>query len=155
MFPGRGAATLMAHTYSIHFEHCIFSTKNRLPLIIEPETAWKTLRAVARQASLQIIAIGGTTNHVHILVEIPKTQTISDVMRELKANSSRLLRQNWRLFGWQDGYASISVSPTAVPAVSRYIERQAEHHKRRSFEDEYVAILSRAGVKYEPEYVFD
>ena len=144
----------MAHTYSINLVHCIFSTKNRLPLIAEPEKAWHALCMVARQSSINI-AVGGTVNHVHILLTIPKAQTISDIMRELKANSSRWLRENWRLFKWQDGYASISVSPSAVPAVSRYIERQAEHHKRRSFEDEYVAILSRAGVKYEPEYVFD
>jgi REP element-mobilizing transposase RayT len=145
----------MAHTYSIHLEHCIFTTKNRLPLIIEPDVACRTLRAVARQASLRILAVGGTTNHVHILLEIPKTQTISDVMRELKANSSRLLRQNWRLFAWQDGYGSMSVSPSAVQSVTRYIERQAEHHRKHSFEEEYLAILARAGVKYEPEYVFD
>jgi REP element-mobilizing transposase RayT len=145
----------MAHTYAIHLEHCIFSTKNRLPLIVEPEKAWRTLRMVAREASLRVLAVGGTENHVHILVEIPKTQTVSDVVRELKANSSRLLRQNWRLFGWQDGYGSISVSPSAIESVTRYIARQAEHHSRRSFEEEYVEILARAGVKYEPKYVFD
>jgi REP element-mobilizing transposase RayT len=117
--------------------------------------AWRTLRAVARQASLRILAVGGTENHVHLLVEIPKTQTVAGVVRELKANSSRLLRQNWRLFRWQDGYGSISVSPSTIESVVRYIERQAEHHSRRSFEDEYIAILSRAGVKYELEYVFD
>jgi putative transposase len=76
-------------------------------------------------------------------------------MRELKANSSRLLREKWRLFRWQDGYGSISVSPSTIPNVTRYIERQPEHHKKHSFEAEYVSILERAGLSLDPQYLFD
>ncbi len=144
----------MAHTYSVNLVHCIFSTKNRLPAMVEPARAWETLRSVARQASINVLAIGGTQNHVHILMSLPKTRTVCDVMRELKSNSSRLLRRHWRLFGWQDGYASISVSPSAIQAGTRYIAHQPAHHDTHSFEDEYVSILSRAGVNYDPEYVF-
>ena len=101
------------------------------------------------------MAVGGTRNHVHLLLHVPKTRAVADVMRELKANSSARLRRSNPGFAWQDGYSSISVSPTAVGAVTRYIDHQAEHHGTRSFEEEYTAILDRANVAYDAKYVFD
>ncbi len=145
----------MAHTYSLNLLHCVFSTKGRLPLIRNRSQLWTMLRAVARNAQINILAIGGTVNHVHMLLEMPKTRSIADVMRELKANSSARLRRLTPGFAWQDGYGAISVSPTAVKAVTRYIEQQEDHHRRRSFEEEYVGMLERAGVKYDSQYVFD
>jgi putative transposase len=145
----------MAHTYSLNLLHCVFSTKGRLPLIRNRSHLWTVLRAVALNAQINILTIGGTADHVHVLLEIPKTRSVADVMRELKANSSARLRRSTPGFAWQDGYGAISVSPTAVKAVTRYIEKQDEHHRRRSFEEEYVGILERAGVKYDSEYVFD
>ena len=145
----------MAHTYSLNLLHCVFSTKGRLPLIRNRSQLWTMLRAVARNAQIKILAIGGTVNHVHMLLEMPKTRSIADVMRELKANSSARLRRLTPGFAWQDGYGAISVSPTAVKAVTRYIEQQEDHHRRRSFEEEYVGMLERAGVKYDSQYVFD
>jgi putative transposase len=145
----------MAHTYSLNFLHCVFSTKGRLPLIADPPQVWRTLQVVARNAQVSVIAVGGTANHVHLLLELPKTRTLPDVMRELKANSSARLRRSTRVFAWQDGYGAISVSPTAIPAVTRYINEQERHHSSRSFEQEFTSILERAGVKYDPQYVFD
>ena len=145
----------MAHTYSLNLVHCVFSTKGRLPLIRDRAHLWTTLRNVGRNAQINVVAIGGTSNHVHLLIEVPKTRTIADIMRELKANSSARLRRSMPMFAWQDGYGAISVSPTAVKAVARYIERQEEHHRSRTFEQEYVNILDRAGVKYDPEYLLD
>jgi putative transposase len=145
----------MAHTYSLNLLHCVFSTKGRLPLIQNPAQAWTTLRVVARNAQVNLVAVGGTANHVHLLLEMPKTRTVADIMRELKANSSARLRRSMPAFAWQDGYGAISVSPTAVKPVTRYIEQQEDHHRGRSFEQEYVAILDRAGVKYDSGYVFD
>lgn len=145
----------MAHTYSLNLVHCVFSTKGRLPLIHDRAHLWTTLRNVSRNAQINVAAIGGTSNHVHLLIEVPKTRTIADIMRELKANSSARLRRSMPMFAWQDGYGAISVSPTAVKAVIQYIERQEEHHRSRTFEQEYVNILERAGVKYDPEYLLD
>jgi putative transposase len=90
-----------------------------------------------------------------MLLSVPSTRTLADVMRELKANSSHHTRQRWPRFAWQDGYGAISVSPTAIKAVAHYIEHQREHHARKPFEEEYIAMLQRAGVKYDPEYVLD
>ena len=145
----------MANTYDINLVHCIFGTKGRLPLIREPENLWSLLRAVARNSQIEVLAVGATTNHVHLLLKVPKTRTLADVMRELKANSSLRIRKHVSAFAWQDGYGAISVSPTAVHAVTQYIAHQEEHHRHKSFEEEYVAILDRAGVHYDPNYVLD
>jgi REP element-mobilizing transposase RayT len=145
----------MPHTYSVNLVHCVFSTKGRLPLIRDPQQSWTILSTVARNAKIGLLAAGGTANHVHLLLHIPKTRTVADCMREIKANSSSRLRRSNPGFAWQDGYGTISVSPTAVKAVTRYIERQAEHHSSRSFEEEYIAILDRAEVKYDSIYVFE
>ena len=145
----------MAHTYSVNFVHCVFSTKGRVPLIPEPEKLWAMMRTVATRAQINILAIGGTTNHVHMLLSVPSTRALADVMRELKANSSQRMHRRWTKFAWQDGYGAISVSPTAIKAVTQYIDHQAEHHAGTPFEDEYIAMLQRAGVQYDPEYVLD
>ena len=145
----------MANTYDINLVHCIFGTKGRLPLLREPEQAWKLLRAVARNSQVEMLAVGGTNNHVHLLLKLSKTRTLSDVLRELKSVSSLRIRKSFSAFAWQDGYGAISVSPTAIHAVTQYIANQEEHHRRRSFEEEYVEILERAGVHYDPKYVLD
>jgi REP element-mobilizing transposase RayT len=145
----------MAHTYNLNYIHCVFSTKRRLPLIPEPEKVWSTMRDVARTSKIKLLAVGGTANHIHLLVSIPSTRSLSEVIRELKCNSSLRIRKWNRVFSWQDGYFSVSVSPSAATSVRRYIEHQPQHHAKSSFEEEYTAILERAGVKYDPAYVFD
>jgi putative transposase len=145
----------MANTYDINVVHCIFGTKGRLPLIREPERLWSLLRAVARNSGIELLAVGGTNNHVHLLLKLPKTRTLADAMRELKANSSLRVRRELAAFAWQDGYAAISISPSAITAVTKYITRQQEHHRRKTFEEEYVGILDRAGVRYNTNYVLD
>jgi len=145
----------MAHTYNVNYIHCVFSTKHRLPLIHEPARAWATIREVARASKIKVLAVGGTANHVHLLISVPSTRSVSEVVRELKCNSSLRIRKSNRLFSWQNGYESISVSPSAIKAVQRYIDCQEAHHAKRSFEEEYTAILEHVGVKYDPEYVFD
>jgi putative transposase len=145
----------MAHTYNLNYIHCVFSTKRRLPLIPEPPKVWLTVREVARMSKIKLLAVGGTTNHIHLLVSIPSTRSVSDVIRDLKSNSSLRIRKWNRVFSWQDGYWAVSVSPSAIASVQRYIERQEAHHATQTFEEEYTAILERAGVKYDPAYVFD
>ena len=145
----------MPRTYSKIVLHCVYSTKNRIPSIREPERARRITREIARNIKIDILAIGGTADHVHVLLALPPNRALSDIIRELKANSSFLLRQNDRSFHWQDGYGVISVSPGAVPAAIRYIEHQAEHHMAKKFEVEYIEMLERAGIQYEPEYVLD
>jgi REP element-mobilizing transposase RayT len=144
----------MADTYTKILVHCIFSTKNRRPQISEPDKLWSYLRGIARNRGVDTLAVGGTANHVHMLLALPSGLTIARLMRDLKANSSRHLNEKQRGFAWQDGYAAISVSPSQVENVQSYIEGQENHHAKRSFESEYVAILERSGMRRSPEYTF-
>lgn len=145
----------MAHTYNLNYVHCVFSTKRRMPLIPDPHKVWSTIQETARMAKVKVLEVGGTANHVHLLISVPSTRAVSEVVRELKCNSSLRIRKWNRVFAWQDGYYSVSVSPSAIGAVKSYITHQDIHHAARSFEDECVSILERAGMKYDREYVFD
>ena len=142
----------MVDTFSKVLLHCVFSTKNRVPQIAEPEKLWSYLRGIARNRKTDVLAIGGTANHVHMLLMLPRDLTISDLMRDLKANSSRHVNEKRRGFAWQDGYAVISVSPSQVDTLRKYIESQEEHHAKWSFDSEYVTILDKSGVQRSPEY---
>ena len=145
----------MPRTYAKNLVHCVYGTKNCVNLIRDPQRAWNLTREIARNIGIDVVAIGGIANHVHLLMTVPPSRAMANIVRDLKANSSHVLRQESRMFRWQDGYAAISVSPSAVGAVVRYIERQAEHHGIRSFQDEYIAMLGRAGIAYDARYVWD
>jgi len=144
----------MPHTYTLQLVHCVFSTKGRCALINDPPRLWTYMRAIARNCGANISAIGGTSNHVHLLMTIPPTNRTADIIRTLKSNSSRWMNEIGGGFAWQDGYAAISVSPSQILTVVRYIESQAEHHHQRSFEQEYEALLQRSGVAFDRNYLF-
>jgi putative transposase len=143
----------MSRSYVLNYVHCVFSTRGRAQLICEPETLWAYMRGIARNRGFDILAIGGTNNHVHILLSVPAASHLVDLMRDLKANSSRFMKSSVVRFSWQDGYAAISVSPSQVKAVLHYIANQQQHHSSRTFEDEFVGLLDKAGVRYDKEYV--
>ena len=111
------------------------------------------MRGIARNCGFDILAIGGTENHIHILLSLPRRGNLVDVIRDLKANSSRFMKTQSPGFAWQDGYSALSVSPSQVEVVNNYIAHQAEHHHKRTFDEEYLALLVKAGVKYEPDLV--
>ncbi len=144
----------MAHTYTLQLVHCVFSTKGRSTLIADPPRLWTYMRAIARNCRVNVAAIGGTDNHVHLLIKIPPTDRTADVIRTLKCNSSRWMNEIGHGFAWQDGYAAISVSPSQIPTVVHYIEHQSEHHRTRSFEQEYRTLLQKSGVSFDPNQLF-
>jgi putative transposase len=144
----------MSRSYVLNYVHCVFSTKNRTQLIRDAEPLWGYMRGIARNRGFEILAIGGTDNHVHILISLPAGMHLVDVVRDLKANSSRFMKSNVRGFAWQDGYAGISVSPSQLPTVRNYIANQEEHHRRRTFDDELLTLLEKAGVRFDREQVF-
>ncbi len=100
-------------------------------------------------------SVGGTGDHIHLLVGLKATHTLADFMRELKKASSVWIHEEIRLpgFHWQEGYAAFTVSPSAREAVREYIARQAEHHRKRSFREELVEMLAKAGVEYDERYL--
>jgi REP element-mobilizing transposase RayT len=112
----------------------------------------KNLRGIARNKNIDVLAAGGTQNHVHLLLRIPPTRPVSESIRDLKANSSRYMSETSGHFAWQDGYAAISVSPSQVDAVRAYTDGQKQHHAKRTYEQEITALLEKSGITYEREY---
>ena len=146
----------MAHTYPNILVHCIFSTKTRLPLI-PPELLSglvRYLHGIGSNIQVPVLEAGGTPNHIHLLIALPSGVTLAKAMQTFKANSSRWIHEHGINFAWQDGYAAFSVSASNRDLVRRYIEHQPEHHRKCSFEDEFVAFLKKSGVNFDDKYVF-
>jgi len=144
-------------TYSsLHF-HIVFSTKRRLRLIT-PEVeqrVYEYLGGTIRGLDGFPQGIGGVDDHVHLLIGLKTTHCVSDFMRELKKASSKWIQNELGAanFAWQEGYGIFSVSATARESVKSYIANQREHHKKRSFKEELIEMLVRAGVEFDPKYL--
>jgi REP element-mobilizing transposase RayT len=146
----------MSHTHAANFVHCVFSTKERRDLIptVLQDQLYAYLIGIADNLGFKVLAAGGTQNHVHLLIGLPTSLTLSEVVQKLKANSSRWLGENGVRFEWQKGYGAFSVSPSLLTTVQAYIRNQAEHHRKRSFEEEFRALLDKSGVPYDAERLF-
>jgi len=146
----------MSHTYTSNLLHCVFSTKQRAAIIPadRQEHLWAYLLGIARNMKIKILAIGGTSDHLHLLIALPPTISLAKVMCDMKANSSKWLNETGLRFAWQEGYGAFSVSPSRVADVQRYIRNQAEHHKKRNFEQEFVGLLQKSGIPFAEKYVF-
>jgi REP element-mobilizing transposase RayT len=101
-------------------------------------------------------AVGGTGDHVHLLIGLRATHRLSDVLREIKVTSSKWVHETTgvRRFSWQDGYGAFSVSPGQADEVRKYIASQEEHHRRKTFQEEYLEFLKRNGVEYDERYLW-
>jgi REP element-mobilizing transposase RayT len=141
----------MSHTYTAHFVHCIFSTKDRHDTIPAAliERLWSYLGGIVRKIDCDRIAVGGTANHVHLLLALRPTTRLAEIMQKLKANSSRWLGEQGVNFEWQKGYGAFSVSPSMLEVVKKYIRNQAEHHRKRNFEEEFRTLLCKSGIVLE------
>jgi REP element-mobilizing transposase RayT len=141
---------------SLHY-HLVFGTKDRTPLIA---SEWRDrlhdyLGGTLRSLDAFPETIGGVADHVHLLVGLKATHCLADVLRELKKASSIWIHEQmgFRPFAWQEGYAAFTVSATARDAVGKYIVNQDEHHRVKSFREELVEMLEKAGVAYDPKYL--
>jgi REP-associated tyrosine transposase len=144
----------MSHTQASVLVHCVFSTKNRANLIRNPEELWRYLAVVARDRKVILLAAGGTANHVHLLLAVPPALPLATALRELKAHSSRWLREHGHRFAWQEGYGAFSVGQAQRQAVMDYIGDQETHHAKWTFEQEFITLLRKSGVEYDPRFVF-
>ena len=138
---------------SVHI-HCIWSTKNREPLLSPGlrERLCPYLGGIARENKMQAIAIDGAADHVHMLVSLSAALSVAKGVQLLKGNSSKWIHEtfpNMRSFQWQEGYGAFSVGLSAIDATRTYIRNQTEHHRKRSFREEFAIMLSRHG------FVFD
>jgi putative transposase len=146
----------MAHSYSSNIIHLTFSTKDRRAIIAADfqERLWAYFTGIAKNHHIPVLAVGGISNHVHLLVALPATMTLAEAISKLKANSSRWIGEHGVPFAWQEGYGAFSVSASQIPTVKEYIRNQAEHHRKRSFEEEFVALLEKCGIAFDRERVF-
>lgn len=150
----------MTHTFTHLVTHIVFGTKNRAPLIKDniKDDLHSYLGGIVRELGGDAILTNGMPDHVHMLVSTPPTLAIADVARVVKANSSRWVHEKWpgelRTFIWQQGYGAFSVSRSAIPDVERYIANQEEHHRKVSFQEEFLALIKRHGIEYDERYLW-
>ena len=140
--------------------HLVFSTKNRHPWIT-PELEVELhpyMATVMQECDSPALLINGTQDHVHILFLLARTQRLCDVVEEVKKRSSKWAKTkgpDYRQFQWQAGYGAFSLGQSMVPPVKKYIANQKQHHRRRSFQDEFRDFLAKYGVEYDDRYVWD
>ena len=147
----------MPHTYISNLVHCVFSTKMRRSLI-PPEIQqdlWAFLGGVARKNSFKALIVGGTENHVHILLSLPATMPLAKAMQLVKGASSHWMNEkHTQGFAWQEGYGAFTVGISQRDDTIAYIRSQAEHHRKRTFEEEFVAFLKKNEIEYDPKFVW-
>jgi putative transposase len=149
----------MAHSYTSALFHCVFSTKDRRKLIDADlqSRLWPYLGGIARENNMKALAIGGVEDHVHLLLSLPSTMAVAKAIQLIKGGSSKWIHDEFphlRGFAWQEGYGAFSIGVSQIEDTQRYITNQAEHHRTRSFEDEFIAFLNRHEVDYDPRYVW-
>ncbi|MCH8278222.1 MAG: IS200/IS605 family transposase [Proteobacteria bacterium] len=150
----------MPQSLSLVIVHLIFSTKDRQPFFsIEMRASVHAyLATVARNMGCECYRVGGMEDHVHLAIRISRTVTIADLVEQLKTASSKWAKtQSAELgdFSWQRGYGCFSVGPADLDALIDYIDRQQEHHKKRTFQEEFRMLLNKYGVEYDEAYVWD
>jgi REP element-mobilizing transposase RayT len=140
--------------------HVIFSTKKRQPTIT-PEIAqelYSYMAGIARTHDSHVHEIGGIEDHVHLLISLPRTLSLSKLIEEIKKGSSKWIKTKGNPyidFGWQNGYGAFSIGQSAYEDLRKYIQTQKDHHKNISFQDEYRLFLRKYGVVYEEKYVWE
>lgn len=150
----------MASTLTKILLHIVFSTKNRedvIPPQIENDL-YGYIGGICRGAKSELKVAGGTANHVHLLVNLGKTVSLSDLMLNVKRDSSKAVKElapQLRDFHWQDGYFAFSIGQSGVEALTAYIRRQKEHHARADFKDEIRTLLKKYNVEYDEAFVWD
>ena len=150
----------MANTYTQIYLHIVFSVKGRLNLIQKDwkEELHKYICGIVNRQNEKVYAIGGVADHVHILISIKPNIAISDLVREIKANSSKWVNGKRFVLGkfeWQEGFGAFSYAQSQLNAVINYINTQEHHHKNKTFKEEYLDLLSKFSIEYEEKYLFD
>ena len=150
----------MSHTFASLLIHAVFSTKER-EKALTPDLRAKVhsyIGGIARENRMKALAIGGTNDHVHVLLSIPTTVAVADAMKAIKAGSSGWISRTFpkqRHFSWQEGYGVFSIGVSQVNETVAYIARQEEHHRAKTFKEEIVAFLERHGIEFVDKDVCD
>ena len=150
----------MADTFTQIYIHIIFAVKGRQHLIsnTRKEELYMFISGIIRKNGQKIIAINGMPDHIHILIGLKPAKPLSDLVREIKANSSRFINEKRWITGkfeWQKGFGAFSYSHSQLTTVINYINNQEDHHKKKSFRQEYEEFLKLYRVDYNPSYLLD
>ena len=150
----------MPQSHAFILIHVIFSTKNRMPFItpkVSPDL-YSYLSSVARNADCECYRVGGVGDHVHLAIRLARPLSIADLVEDIKSSSSRWIKtQSHDLtdFSWQKGYGAFSVGPLDRDALCDYIDSQEQHHRKRTFQDEYPGFLQKYEIEYDERYLWD
>jgi len=150
----------MANTYSQILIQAVFAVQSRDHMIKAEwkEELFKYIGGIFRKQNQKLLAVGGIEDHVHLLFGLKPNIAISDLLRDVKANSSSFINEQRftpRKFRWQEGFGAFSYSRSQLDAVVKYVLNQEKHHAKRSFREEYIGLLDRFEVEYEDRYLFD
>lgn len=150
----------MADTYSQLYIQIVFAVKGRQKLISQKrkDEIYKYITGIIANQKQKLIAINGMPDHIHILVGIKPNISLSDLVRDIKSSSSKFINeQKWisGKFEWQNGFGAFSYGHSQLNNVIKYIENQEEHHKTKTFKEEYIAFLKLFNIDFKNEYLFD
>jgi len=150
----------MSQSLSKLYVHLVFSTKQREPLLLSPlrEKVHAYLATVLNNQDSPAVKVGGTSDHVHILLRLSKNVSLAKIVEEIKTSSSKWVKTQGKglaNFHWQSGYGAFSVGPAEVDGVAEYIAQQATHHRALSFQDEYRKLLANHGIEFDERYLWD
>jgi putative transposase len=147
-------------SYVSSYYHCVFSTKERRPEITPSlrERLWPFLGGIARQNQMKAIEVGGVADHVHMLLALPSTLAIAKAMQLIKGGSSKWVHEEFRnhsLFGWQVKYGAFTVSVSQLDRIVEYIRGQEEHHRKETFQEEFLTLLKRHRIAYDERFLWE
>ena len=141
--------------------HVVFSTKNRQPYFQDVAFAdelYAYLAGICKKQDCFPKHVGGHVDHIHLLCSLSRRKTVADLIRELKTGSSTWIKTrklDWQNFHWQDGYGAFSVSQSQMPKVKEYIDHQNEHHRIKTFQEEFGQLLKMHSIEFDEKYVWD
>ena len=140
--------------------HIVFSTKHREPILADEirDELHAYIGGILTNLKGKLLRAGSVADHIHLLVASPRTCSISELVQDLKTSTSKWLKHKdlrYTNFHWQGGYGAFSISPSHRAALEKYIDNQAEHHRKHSFEDEFRRLLKKYGIDYDERYVWD
>jgi putative transposase len=149
----------MAHSFVSGLFHCVFSTKGRRNLITPDlrERLWPYMGGIARENGLTALSIGGIADHVHLLIAVSSTISIAKAIQFIKGGSSKWVHDTFpkhQYFSWQEGYGAFSIGVSQIDRTVAYIQSQAEHHHKKTFQEEFIGILKRHGIQYDERYIW-
>jgi len=150
----------VASTFTNLLYHVVYSTKYRRKHIVPQlrERLYEYVGGIIREKDGKLLRIGGTADHVHILAKLSPSFAISDVLRHIKTNSGKWVNEGdivQKRFDWQTGYGAFSVSESQVDKVESYIQSQEGHHKHKTFKEEFIELLKRHNIDFDPRYLFE